>query len=99
MARKIPIDLNARPLSYSSLKHFRKSPKHYVEYVLGDRIFKEEWNLGTAFEIALTEPQNYDKKVFVYTKPNLRSNAGKEEWELMKTQGRGKTMITEDCGS
>jgi len=97
---KLPVDLNDRPLSYSSLKEFRKSPKHYVKYVTGERIPPSEPQLiGSAFEMLLLEPERFVKDVFVYQKPNMRSNAGKEEWEQVKKQGEGKLMITEEIES
>jgi hypothetical protein len=89
--------LKSRPLSYSSLKSFRKSPKHYIDYITKERKPPTESQiLGSAFEIAMFEPDLWTKKVYVYEKPNLRSNAGKEEWEQIKTRGQGMIMITED---
>ena len=96
-AMKLPIDLNDRPLSYSSIKEFRKSPKHYVQYITEPRKPPSEAQIiGSAFEMLLLEPEKFEKDIFIYTKPNLRSNAGKEEWEQIKTQGEGKLMITEE---
>lgn len=94
---KLPIDLKDRPLSYSSIKEFRKSPKHYVEYITADRRAPSEAQLtGSAFEMLLLEPERFAKDVFIYQKPNLRSAAGKADWEQIKEQGQGKLMITEE---
>jgi hypothetical protein len=99
---KIPINLKDRPLSYSSLKEFRKSPKHYVKYITSDRKPPSpEMILGNAFELRLysfaaDDLKLYQDGIHIYTKPNLRSNAGKEEWEAIKTAGEGKIMIDEE---
>ena len=94
---KCPIDLQSRPLSYSSLKQFRKSPKHYVQYITQDRKPPSEAQIvGSAFEMLLLEPEKFKSDVFIYSKPNMRSNAGKEEWEQIKIRGQGKLMITEE---
>ena len=93
----LPVNLEERPLSYSSLKHFRKSPKHYVQYIVEPRKPPTDSQIiGTAFELALFEPEKYGERIMVYEKPNLRSNAGKEEWQKIKDQGKGKVMITEE---
>lgn len=97
---KLPIDLKDRPLSYSSIKEFRKSPKHYIQYITEPRKPPSEAQLiGSAFEMLLLEPERFAKDVFIYTKPNMRSNAGKAEWEQIKQQGQGKLMITEEMES
>jgi hypothetical protein len=94
---KCPVDLKDRPLSYSSLKNFRKSPKHYVHYVTKPRRPPSEaMIIGSAFEMLLIEPEKFKTDIFIYQKPNLRSNAGKEEWEKIKVAGQGKLMITEE---
>lgn len=92
---KIPIDLTQRPLSYSSLKEFRKSPKHYVQYVTEPRKPPSPAQIiGSAFEILLLDNDRFDTKVMVFEKPNLRSNAGKDEWENIQSQAEGRLMIT-----
>ena len=98
---KIPIDLQDRPLSYSSLKQFRKSPKHYVQYITEPRKPPSpEMILGSAFELRLYsyafDNDIFHDGVYIYTKPNLRSNAGKQEWEEIKIAGEGKIMIDEE---
>jgi len=92
---KIPINLNDRPLSSSSLKEFRKSPKHYVQYITEPRKPPTESQLvGSAFELFLIDSKRYESDVFVYTKPNMRTNAGKDEMEQLSVAGAGKIMIT-----
>lgn len=92
-----PEFLQKRPLSYSSLKNFRQSPKHYIQYVTKLRTPPSDAQLiGSAFELSLIEPEKIADQIFVYEKPNLRSNAGKEEWEKIKLEGTGKIMITQD---
>ena len=99
---KLPIDIKTRPLSYSSLKQFRKSPKHYIQYITEPRKPPSpDMIMGNAFELRLyafssKNDEMYRDGIYIYTKPNLRSNAGKEEWEQIKVAGEGKIMITEE---
>lgn len=98
---KLPINIQERPLSYSSMKHFRKSPKHYIQYITSPREYKPEWAVGSGFELKLYshvygKPEMFDGGIFPYVKPNLRSNAGKEEWEQLKKQAQGKIMLDQD---
>lgn len=99
---KLPIDLKDRPLSYSSMKHFRQSPKHYVHYITEPRKPPTpEMILGNGFErklysIAFNDPEIFDNAVFIYQKPNLRTNQGKAEWEQILVAGEGKIMLEEE---
>lgn len=94
--------LEARPYSYSSGKHFRKSPKHFISYRTKKRTpATPEMILGKGFELKLyshvfKKPEMFDGGIFPYTKPNLKSNAGKEEWEQLKKAAGGKLMLAED---
>ena len=97
---KLPIDIQKRPLSYSSMKHFRKSPKHYVQYITEKRkALSPDMIIGNAFELRLyafaaKDIEMYNKGIYIYTKPSLRSDAGKAEWEQIKVAGEGKIMVT-----
>lgn len=65
--------LAKRPLSASSLKHFRESPKHYIHYITEKRVDKPEWALGRLVECMILEPEKLDKKYCFPTmeKPNM----------------------------
>jgi len=88
--------IEERPLSPSSGKAFRKSPKHYMEYMFGPKEEKPAYTLGNLFDVLITNPENLEKETFLYTKPNLRSNAGKEEWEKIKEEAKGRTLVTQE---
>jgi exodeoxyribonuclease VIII len=87
--------LQGRPLSYSALKHFMVSPAHYVKYLTEPREEKPEYAVGSVFEAMLFQ-ENLTKDFVQYEKPNLRSVAGKEEWEKIKDSAKGKTLVTKE---
>ena len=101
---KLPIDIKKRPLSYSSMKHFRKSPKHYIQYITEPRKPPSpDMIMGNAFELRLyafaaKNIQIYNNGIYFYPKPNLRTNEGKAAWEEIKIEGEGKIMITNEQG-
>lgn len=84
-----------RPLSPSSLKAFRKSPKHYLQYVFEPRYASDAMKLGSLVDILALTPELFDKKYMVGTKPDLRSNKGKEDWAKMLVQANAlkKTIV------
>ena len=82
--------LETRPLSYSSLKAFRKSPKHYIKYLTEEKVDTDVFLMGKLVECLLLEPENVDKRFRVFEKPNLRTNAGKEEMEQILADANEK---------
>lgn len=93
MIRQITDDfLLNRPLSPSSLKAFRKSPKHYMEYLFGEKKEIPAFVMGNIIDCLLTEPEMFDKRVMKYEKPNLRTNAGRAEMENIKAIANEKHM-------
>ena len=89
--------LKKRPVSSSSIKEFRKSPKHYIQYIT------KEWKpptdamrLGNTIECLLLEPKKFEKKFMLYEKPNLRSKDGKAEMEGIIANANGRELITQD---
>lgn len=91
--------LENRPLSYSSLKHFIKSPKQYIQYLTEEKKTpSEQMIIGAAVDCLLLQPNLFEKKFKLYEKPNLRSNAGKEEWQIILDEAKKnkQTLITQD---
>jgi hypothetical protein len=58
--------LEARPLSYSSLKAFAQSPKHFIKYRTSPFEPSPAMILGSAFEDYLFEPEKFKKKYVAY---------------------------------
>lgn len=90
--------LKKRPLSASSLKAFRKSPKHYIEYITKPRESKPEFVVGSALECLILEPEKFEKKFQVYQKFDKRSNKAKEQWTEMLVNAKNSKveLITEE---
>jgi hypothetical protein len=91
-------DLKKRPVSYSSLKAFRKSPKHYIEYITKPREEKEEFTIGNATECLVFEPEKFKDKFEVFTKFERRSNDAKATWAGMVQDAKAnkKTLISDE---
>jgi hypothetical protein len=88
--------VESRPLSYSSLKHFRKSPRHYIQYLTEPFVQSDEMRLGSLVDCLILEPERFEERFYLYVRPSLRSNAGKEEMEGLITQANGRMMIEQD---
>lgn len=87
-----------RPLSYSALKAFRKSPKHYMLYLTQPRVQTDAMLLGTVVECLTLEPDRFEKRFMVIPKLNLRTNDGKAERErlMILAQKQNLTLIDEE---
>lgn len=75
--------LKDRPLSASSLKAFRESPKHYIEYLTGPKKDIEAYLIGKATECLILQPEKFDKQFLLYEKFEKRSNDAKAKWAKM----------------
>jgi len=87
-----------RSLSPSSLKAFRKSPRHYMEYLFGEKPEVPAFAMGSLIDCLLTEPENFDELFIKHERPNMRTNAGKEEMAKLIEQAneQHKTLITQE---
>jgi len=61
--------LEGRPLSYSSLKAFRKSPRHYIQYITQPRKPSAGMALGLLVHVLTLEPTEFEKRYLLYVKP------------------------------
>jgi len=99
---KLVIDqayIENRPLSYSSLKQFRKSPKHFIKYLTEPGKGSDAMSLGSLIDCLALTPAKFEKRFKVIgEKPNLRTNAGKAEWAKILTEAsEGKqTLVTNE---
>lgn len=87
------------PLSYSSLKEFRKSPLHYKYYYqLPYKPPTDAMVLGLLAEHLLIEGDNWESKFIIQPEINRRTNAGKQEYlDFLKTvTDSKKTIIDKD---
>lgn len=79
-------DLEKRPLSYSSLKAFLKSPIHYIEYINKKREQTDAMLLGSLVDCMIFTPDDLESSYKRYEKFSKRSNADKERWQLMQDE-------------
>ena len=89
--------LQERPLSFSSIKEFSKSPKHYLDYISKPRIPPTDaMKLGSTVHCMLLRPEMFNDEFAVAPDINKRTNAGKEEWAIFVSQNANKTVIEND---
>lgn len=96
-------------LSYSSLKAFMQSPKHFIEYKTRKREQTPAMAFGTAFHMAVLEPDRFDDVYFIVPedaprKPSDRQRNAKnpsdstiesiEWWDNFLSKNEGKTELS-----
>lgn len=72
--------LDHRPLSFSSLKEFMRSPSHYVKYLTMERKQTDAMLFGALCHKLILEPQDFDKEYIIEPEFNKRTNQGKEDY-------------------
>ena len=91
--------LKKRPLSYSSLKAFRKSPRHYVKYL------EKEFDPGAFVKGSIVDAlvfyteEEINKRFHVYKYFKKRTNKAKAQWKEMvelATANKQKLITTEE---
>jgi exodeoxyribonuclease VIII len=85
-----------RPLSYSSIKEFAKSPRHYVHYVLAKREPSKAMDLGSLIHCLIMYPSKFNNQFIIAPNVDRRTKDGKATWEEFMLTSNGKTVITED---
>lgn len=85
-----------RPLSYSSIKEFAKSPKHYIHYVLAKREPSKAMDLGSLLHCLIMYPSKFSEQFIACPNVDRRTKDGKLAWEQFQDKADGKTIITED---
>ena len=91
--------LKKRPLSYSSLKNFRLSPKHYYQYVTKPRKPPTDaMLLGSMVECLTISPDEFTKQFNIYSKFSRQSNEGKARWNnmLVEAQKNNQTLVNDE---
>lgn len=72
--------LQERPLSFSSLKEFIRSPRHYVNYLTKERKQSEAMLFGAVCHKLILEPQDFEKEYIIEPEFNKRTNQGKDDY-------------------
>lgn len=72
--------LQNRPLSFSSLKEFMRSPQHYVKYLASDRKQTEAMLFGAICHKLILEPQDFDNEYIIEPELDKRTKQGKEDY-------------------
>ena len=85
-----------RPLSYSSIKEFAKSPKHYIHYVLAKRESNKAMDLGSLLHCLIMYPSKFNDQFIISPNVDRRTKDGKAIWEDFVGGSFGKTIISED---
>lgn len=82
---------NGRKLSYTGIKHFKKSPLHYMHYLNNPQTEDTDaLLLGNTVDCLLLTPDDFTDKFIVYPKFEKRSNDAKAIWECMCDYSNGK---------
>jgi len=85
-----------RPLSYSSIKEFAKSPRHYVHYVLAKREPSKAMNLGSLIHCLIMYPSKFNDQFIIAPNVDRRTKDGKATWEEFISRSNGKIVVTQD---
>jgi PDDEXK-like domain of unknown function (DUF3799) len=90
--------LKERPLSYSSIKEFAKSPAHYINYLNKPKKQTPELTFGSALHCLILQPEEFNNQFIKTRKLDLRKTADKEENERItkEAEATGKIVIQED---
>lgn len=92
----ITIDkLIERPLSYSSIKEFAKSPRHYINYINAKREPSKEMNFGSMVHTLLMYPGVFNETFAVCPDIDRRTKEGKQAWESFQSSAEGKLVVSE----
>lgn len=82
-----------KSLTYSSLKHFKKSPLNWVNYIRSPFVESEAMLLGKLLDAMVFSPETYQEKYYKYLNGDMRTKAGKEMHENALAEANGKKMV------
>lgn len=77
----------------SSLKHFIRSPAHYIASLVEEDEEAIEKNRGTICHGGLWEPARFAAEYAIGPDVDLRTKAGKEEWSSFADANPSKTLV------
>jgi hypothetical protein len=90
------IDLNQRPLSFSSLSQFDISPVHYVKYITQKKEETPQMLLGSLVHAMILEPDQVEVDYVLAPKFDMRKKEDKEARVLFEKENEGKKVIDPD---
>ena len=88
--------LQERPLSYSSLKEFAKSPRHYLDYLNRKKETTAPMLFGSMVHCLLLEPSKFNEQFAVMGTIDRRTSAGKEAYAKFVEESAGKEVVMEN---
>ena len=83
-----------RPLSKSSLKAFRKSPRHYLAYLDKKFAATPAMILGSVVDTLTLEPDKFDKRFMVFQKATGKGSMAANNEMKMKAAEKKITLIS-----
>jgi len=90
------VDLNQRPLSFSSLSQFDISPVHYINYITKKRQATPQMMLGSLVHSMILEPETVDSEYIICPKFDMRKKEDKEAKALFESDNEGKSIVDQD---
>lgn len=88
-------EIQNHPISWSRLKHYDRSPAHFIENWLNPPEPSPAMTLGSALHCLALEPDKFDARYAVAPAGvDRRTKAGKEEWAAFEEASKGKTVLS-----
>jgi len=86
--------MNPYPISNSRLSAFKRSPAHLIAYLTSDRIQTPAMAFGSAFHMALLEPDNFKQTYVTAPEIDRRSKEGKIQYDKFVYEADGKEILS-----
>lgn len=86
--------LKSRPLSFSSIKEFAKSPAHYVHYVNAKREPSDAMKFGSLVHALILEPETVNDRFCPMPDVDRRTTEGKKKWQEAEAEANGKETVS-----
>lgn len=88
--------LSTRPLSKTSLMAFRRSPAHYINYLMEPKVQTDALVLGSLLDCMVFAPMETAGRFIVAPDINKRTNEGRAAWQQFQEDNATKTIVTAD---
>lgn len=85
-------------MSFSALKAFTQSPRHYMAYKMRERTTTPAMVFGSMVHCLILEEEAFDDRYLVAVKPDLRTKKGKTYWSKIqeKASANGLEVVSQD---